>query len=208
MISLGFCNSITNNVVKEKIDYYIDFFIAKHSTSNVIIEKVLVLAIFQQESQMKPYCRRFELDKWNNKEYRSKVPRKYRDDTYAYTSMGIGQIMFMTARDRGYRRCPDDLLIEKYSIEYSIKHIKWLIKRYWDIKKVISSYNQGSPKCYYKYMNTKGEIVKDKFLKADKMKKKKYIENLGSTGIFLNQYTYVNPVLKYYKKFGGQIKIK
>ena len=121
MISLGFCNSITEKIIKYNVDRLIDVYCAKYSDRKIKIEKALVKAIIQQESRHKPYCVRFEPGLYASAHWRSKVPAKYRDLKRAYSSAGLMQVLYTTARQMGFRGHPDDLLVESNSIEYGVK---------------------------------------------------------------------------------------
>jgi soluble lytic murein transglycosylase-like protein len=180
MISLGFCNTKTNAIIQEKIDYWVNFYCKKFETRNIKIEPALIKAIIKQESQGKPYCMRLEKHKYYDTNYLNHIPLRHRKNKYSYCSMGIMQVMYGTARWQGFRKSPEDLMLLKYSIKFGVKYVRYLIKRFWSLENVISAYNQGSPR---KKDTTKyGEILE-------------------------NQFSYVNHVLRYYKKYGGKIKV-
>ncbi len=180
MLTLGICNSVTNNIIQANIKSYIFKYCTKYSKSNLTIEPALVKAIIKQECNFKPYSIRFEKHLQTNKKYLKHVPKKYRKDKLAFSSLGCGQVLYATARWLGFRKEPCDLLLMKHSIKYCVIYIRYLIKRFWYIEKVISSYNQGSARTF----------------KTGKYK-----------GYLKNQLQYVNPVLKYYKSFGGKLDI-
>lgn len=146
MISIGFCNSVTNDVIKDDIERYIQMYCILYSDSKIKIEPALIKAIIQQESRFKPYCVRFEPALFASKKWRLRLPVEYRDNKRAYCSAGLMQILFHTARNEGYTGTPDELITIENSLEFGIKHVKRLIKRYYEIEQVICAYNQGSLK--------------------------------------------------------------
>jgi len=183
MIMLGFCNSKTNDVIQEKIDYYIDLYIKKYS-DKIKIEKALVKAIYMQESRMSPYCIRYEKHLKTNTSYLAILSHKEVKDDLSFSSLGIGQILFGTAKWLGFKGSPEELILLKNSVKYSILYIRYLIKKYYNIEKVISAYNQGSPK----WIDKNKDGIKQAW---EKWRNWRYVKN----------------VLKYYQNFGGIIKI-
>jgi soluble lytic murein transglycosylase-like protein len=146
MVTLGFCNNITNRIIKTMIDSYIQIYCAKYSTQKIKIEPALVKAIIKQESRFIPYCVRYEKHLKTNEKYLDHIPKKHRTNKLAYSSLGIMQVLYGTARWMKFKGEPEDLLLLKNSLKYGIIYIRDLIRRYYTVEKVISSYNQGSPK--------------------------------------------------------------
>ena len=145
------------------------------------VEQALIKAIIQQESKDNHNAMRIEKHLKKAGWYTKWLSTKEKKNPYSYFSMGSMQVLFAVAKSYGYKGTPHGLLEPEYSIEYGTKHLQKLIKRFYNIESVISAYNQGSPRRY----------------KTGKQK-----------GQFRNQQLYVNPVKKYYKKFGGKIKLK
>ena len=141
MISLGFCNNITSTIINTKIDFYINKYSKKYQ-----LEPAFVKAFCRQESRLKPYCIRYEKHLHTNKSYCGLMTEKEKRDKLSYCSLGLMQILFGTAKERGFKGTPEDLLKIENSLEYGIRHLKWLIRRFWELKDVISAYNQGSPR--------------------------------------------------------------
>ncbi len=177
MISTGLCNKETNLIIIDKMEFTIEKYADKYK-----IEPALIKAFIKQESNFKQYSIRHEKHLKTNESYSNNIPKKYKNDKYAYSSVGCTQILYGTARWQGFRGTPEELFIFENCIKYSCKYIRYLIKRFWMIEKVIASYNMGSPRTYY-----------NKTLK---------------TNIFKNQFNYVNPVLKFYKQFGGKLDVR
>jgi hypothetical protein len=146
MISIGIANSATNKIVQYKLEYYINMYCTEYSTKKITIEPALIKAIVYQECQGKPYSIRYEKHLKTNQQYVYNIPLRYREDKLSYCSLGASQVLYGTARWLGFRKEPAELLLSKHNIKYCIKYIKYLIERYWQIDKVISSYNQGSPR--------------------------------------------------------------
>ncbi len=177
MISTGLCNKETNLIIIDKMEFTIEKYADKYK-----IEPALIKAFIKQESNFKQYSIRHEKHLKTNESYLSNIPKKYKNDKYAYCSIGCTQILYGTAKWLRFSGTPEDLFIFENCIMYSCKYLRYLIKRFWIIEAVISAYNQGSPRTYY-----------NKNLK---------------TKIFKNQFNYVNPVLKFYKEFGGKQDIR
>jgi soluble lytic murein transglycosylase-like protein len=144
------------------------------------VEKALIEAIIMQESKENPTAMRYEPHLTKAKWYLKLLTEEQKKDPFSYFSMGSMQVLFGIAKHHGFKGTPHELLNPKYSIAYGVIYLKDLIDRYYNIEDVISSYNQGSPKKY----------------KTGKQ-----------AGQYHNQIRYVNPVLKYYKQFGGSIKV-
>lgn len=146
MFSIGVCNATTNNIIQEKILYYINYYCKEYSTKKIKIDPDLIMAIVKKECSFQPYSIRYEKHLIKNKKYVYWIPKKHRKDKLSYSSLGAGQVLYGTARSMGFKGEPADLLLCKNSIKYCVKYIKDLIKRYYILEDVISSYNQGSPR--------------------------------------------------------------
>lgn len=86
----------------------------------------LVMAVISQESAFNPLAKRYEA--------------KY--DCYSY---GLMQILYVTAKDLGYKGQPDELLDINNNLNYGCKYLAKQYKRYnQNITDTISSYNAGS----------------------------------------------------------------
>ena len=88
----------------------------------------LVMAVISQESAFNPYAKRYE--------------SKY--DCYSY---GLMQILYVTAKDLGYKGEPEELLNVDVNLDYGCKYLAKQYKRYnQNLTDTISSYNAGSVK--------------------------------------------------------------
>lgn len=86
----------------------------------------LVMAVISQESAFNPFAKRYE--------------SKY--DCYSY---GLMQILYVTAKDLGYKGQPEELLDINNNLNYGCKYLAKQYKRYnQDLTDTISSYNAGS----------------------------------------------------------------
>lgn len=110
------------------------------------IDIILVRAIIDQESNGKPLAIRVENHLKKAKWYKRLIPEKYRNENFAYCSMGYMQVLYGIARSYGFKGSPHDLLTEDNSIRYGVRHLKELYKRYSNTEDVISAYNQGVPR--------------------------------------------------------------
>lgn len=159
MIILGIANKTGAQITQDLTDYYVEYFSQKYSTRKIKIEKALVRAIIAQECDNKPYSMRPEAHMMMNPSYLRHIPKRYMPDKMAYCSLGAMQVMYGTARWLGFRKEPEKLILQRYSIQYGIKYLQYLIKKYWSIEKVISSYNQGSPR-----KDTDGRFYNQKYV--------------------------------------------
>jgi len=136
------------------------------------VDSLLVTAIIKIESNFYPFAFRYEPQLKKTKWYLATLKNiEYND--YHFCSYGLMQVLFGIARNMGYEeKNPFGLFEPKINIFYGIKLLKNYIKAYPDIKDVISSYNQGSPKknnlgiyynqeyvnkVYYYYQQLKGK---------------------------------------------------
>jgi len=169
-----YLSNATDTLIREDIDVWIDKYAKKYK-----LEPALVHAICLQESQKKFAAIRVEPHLKTKGWYLQEIPKYYRKDPYAYCSMGVMQVLFGVARHNGYRGRPFDLIRPKNSIRFGCKILSNLIDKHYYLDKVVSSYNQGSPRM--KYVTVRG-------------KRKK---------VFRNQ-DYVDSVMEFYKKLGGK----
>lgn len=73
------------------------------------------------------------------------IPREEEEKKQA-TSWGLMQVMGGVARDLGFTDDISMLLVPDIGIFYGSKKLRQLFDRYGDEDKVVSAYNQGSPK--------------------------------------------------------------
>lgn len=140
MLCLGYANINTNKIIQNRIEYYINKYSKEYK-----IEKALIKAIIKQESNFKPFSIRYEPKLKKAEWYNSKLTETEKNNKLCYCSVGLMQILYLTAKTQNFKGDPEDLLkIE--NMEYSIKYLKYLINRYYYIDKVIVAYNAGSPK--------------------------------------------------------------
>lgn len=165
-----FVSAETNEILKSDIEECLESMSKKYK-----IETALVKAFAQVESEYKYAALRYEPHLRKATWYTNNLDAKTLNDRYAYCSMGVMQIMYATAKSLGFKGTPFSLMEPRNSIEYGCKHIALLIKRYYHLDKVISSYNQGSPR---RTRRADGEMV------------------------FRNQ-AYVDKVLDAYRSLGG-----
>ena len=148
------------------------------------LEPALIRAFMKKESKFNPLALRVEPHLKKAEWYNKLLTEEEKKDDYSYCSMGLLQIMYGTAKHCGYKGTPMGLMNIEKNIMYSCEYIQQLCKKYWNIEKVISSYNQGSPR----------------FDDKDKDKVKDPGEN------YYNQ-AYVDKVLEYYNEYGGKANL-
>ena len=120
--------------------------IVKYSTK-YRVEDALIRAIITAESAWDPWAVRYEKKLKGKAWYKRAIPKKYSKNNFAFSSIGLMQVLYGIAHhDLGYRGDPVGLMDPDKSIMYGTKHLKGLLKRYPDTKDAISAYNQGSPK--------------------------------------------------------------
>lgn len=131
------------------LNYNLNNIIVKE-TRRLVEDPDLVIAISGVESNWNTMAMRYE-PKWKYF-YRPEVYAKklyITQDTEKQLQMfsyGICQIMGSVARELGFDGPLPQLLVPEFGIEFSVKKIIALRKKYPDLGDIISSYNQGSPR--------------------------------------------------------------
>lgn len=97
------------------------------------------------ESYMVFNTNRYEPQLKTNKQYVMSIPKEYRSNNLAYTSLGLMQVLPGTAYWLGYEGPPEGLYDPETNIYYGTKFLLILIRKYRYQKKVISAYNGGHP---------------------------------------------------------------
>lgn len=157
MFSIGFCNSVTNEIIKEKIESTIRYFSTKNK-----VDVELIKAIIHQESSGLPYAVKYEKHLPHADWYLATLTDEEKKEGLSFCSLGCMQVLFGIAKaECGYTGTADDLISITNSINYGSKFLRVLIKRHWILEDVISAYNQGSPKkdkngryCNQAYVNS------------------------------------------------------
>jgi len=156
--------------VDERLNYY---------AKEYGLEIALVHAIAQVESKKKPQALRFEPALKRKQWYKKMIPAAHRTNDLAFYSMGVMQVLYGVAVSQGFKGKPGELMDIDNSINHGCLKVKSLINKYYYLDKVISSYNQGSPR-----------------KKVDPQTGKK---------VFCNQ-SYVDKVMRAYRRLGGRVK--
>lgn len=113
------------------------------------VEDALILAIIWQESKGETWAFRFE----------PKFSYRYTPSVFAknlgisldteimaqMTSWGLMQVMGCVARECGFDSHLPKLLIPEIGLEYGVKKLSKLLKKYSTVQDVIAAYNGGSP---------------------------------------------------------------
>lgn len=110
----------------------------------------LITAICQVESAFRPFAARYEVNyKWTVaiSAHSLRLGITYNtEEILQKTSYGLMQVMGGLARDLGFSRHLGELYIPEINLHYGCKYLRKLTDKYGDEDKVISSYNQGSPR--------------------------------------------------------------
>jgi len=110
----------------------------------------IVHAIIKVESQYTVKCSRYEPHLFSDTNltwYRDKIPNMYKSNRLAYSSIGIMQVLYGTARGMGLRGNPKKLFKLDESLKYGIRYLGWLTKKYRGRKEYIAAaYNAGKVK--------------------------------------------------------------
>jgi soluble lytic murein transglycosylase-like protein len=122
-----------------KYNSNIDFYAKKHGVDSLIVH-----AIIQVESQYTVRCSRYEKELVTQKWYSDWIENKYSNNMLAYSSVGIMQILYGTALWLGYRGTPKGLYNLNDNLNYGVKYIAYLFKKYnGNVRHVAASYNAG-----------------------------------------------------------------
>jgi len=166
-----YISSATKENMKGKVEERLDYW-----ANELNLERALVHAVSWVESKKNPLAMRFEPALKTKNWYKAMVPKEHRTNDFSYYSMGLMQCLYGVAVSQGFKGKPTELLDIDNGIEHGCRKIKALISKYYYLDKVISAYNQGSPRTT---VNEAGQKV------------------------FRNQ-SYVDKVLKKYKSLGGR----
>lgn len=199
MISIGICNTATNEIIKKKIEKAIIENCKHFSYGNISIEPALVKAIIKEESGFKPYSLRVEPHLKRSKWYLDLLTEQEQKNDTNFMSAGLMQELYGIAKADGYVGSVEDLMNINTSLAWGIKRLRKIIKWEWALQRVISAWNQGL--VTKKKNGSKVYVYKQKFVDANKNGIKDWWEDWKNEA-------YVKRVYKYYRKFGGKIKIR
>lgn len=115
----------------------VDFYAKKHG-----LRPALIQAVVTQESG------------WN--------PRAYRAEPHLKdASRGLGQILFNTARQYGFRGKAEDLFNPSINLDWTALILARLWKKYRNLNDVFAAYNAGSPR-----KNKSGAYINQKYVNS------------------------------------------
>ena len=125
-----------------------------HTAAQFGLDPLLVAAIVQQESGGNPWMTRYEsttdhyvVNLGMYRDYASKLGISQQTEYEAEKhSWGLMQVMGFVARELGYDGLLTRILIPSIGINLGCLKLQQLFQKYGDVEKVISSYNQGSPR--------------------------------------------------------------
>ena len=147
---------------------------------NTGITSNLIKGIMYCESYMVFNTNRYEPQLKTNKRYVKSIPKEYRSNNLAYTSMGLMQILPGTAYHLGYRGRLEGLYDPEVNIYYGTKYILAQIRRFRYQKKVVSAYNAGRP-----IMNTNGTFRNQDYVNNVVRKYKEYKRKAEMGPVFI-----------------------
>lgn len=119
-------------------------------TKRLVEDPDLIIAISGVESNWNTMAMRYEKN-WSylyRPEYYAKklFITKDTESQLQMFSYGLCQVMGSVARELGFDGHLPQLLIPEFGVEFAVKKIIALRKKYSDLGDIISSYNQGSPR--------------------------------------------------------------
>ena len=116
----------------------------KENSKKYQIDEALIKAIIKVESERFPFAFRYEPHLKNAKWYRKLLTKQEQTNWWCYCSYGVMQILYGIAKSEGFKGKPEELQKPGNSIEYGVRYLKTLIKRYYYLEDVVSAYNQGT----------------------------------------------------------------
>ena len=121
----------------------------EHAAKEHGLAPALVYAICIKESSLDPWAMRYESGwRWWLKPayWARKVRVTSKTERVAQQcSWGLMQIMGTVARERGFAGDLPNLCDVKVGLDYGCRHVRYLFRRYDDVKQVLSAYNTGRP---------------------------------------------------------------
>ncbi len=140
-----------NNMVLKTIEVY---------SKEYNIEEALIRAIIKQESDGYIFAYRIDYNILCDKSWYNKILNPYEKLTKEhYASYGLMQVLYGVAKNQGFEGNAFDLFHPQNNIMYGCILLKELMKKYSNIKDVISAYNQGSAK-----KNEKGKYLNQDYV--------------------------------------------
>jgi len=110
------------------------------------VEPALAMAIARVESWLQDSPKsRYEPHLRDNLQYNTWLTKEEQHDIKSYCSLGTMQVLVGTAKWLGYKGTPGNLRKPINNCKYGVKYIRYLIRKYYQIDKVILSYNAGNP---------------------------------------------------------------
>ena len=109
------------------------------------IRPELIKAIYKKESDLKTNVMRFEKKLKNKKWYNNLLTEKEKKNNDNFSSVGISQILFGTAKSFGFKGTVYELKELDNNTKYSVMYLRFLIDLYYKLDDVLSSYNGGHP---------------------------------------------------------------
>lgn len=165
MFKVIFLSADTNTMLTEMIEKSITTYCEKYK-----VEVALVKAIIEQESKFNPFAMRVENKLTNQDWYNKLLTEREKKNKYSYCSLGIMQVLYGIAKSEGYKGNQYALLGNVSSgIEFGVKHLASITKKYYYIESVISAYNCGVPK------KEKGKFINQDYVDKVLINYKKFV---------------------------------
>lgn len=110
----------------------------------------LIKAIIYAESRFVLKARRYEyklrdLSLKNSRSYAVWIPKEYKKDKLAYSSIGYMQVLYGTGLNMGYVGSPEGLFNRETNIDIGTRYLKFKMLKYRYQGRYISAYNGGRP---------------------------------------------------------------
>jgi len=139
------------------------------------VEPQLIKAVIWGESRFVTNAVRYEkhlryCEGRSCKFYRSWIPRKYKTNKDAFSSMGLMQPLYGTALNHRYRGSPKGLFNVYTNIDIGTRYLKQKLRKYKTKERAISAYNHGTP-----WYDKKGRFKNGNYV-SNVMKKYKLYE--------------------------------
>jgi soluble lytic murein transglycosylase-like protein len=101
-------------------------------------------SIIKKESDFQVNVKRYEKHLKNAEWYTRHIPTNQLTNSLAFSSIGVCQVLYGSARGLGYTGTPSGLYDIDTNMYYSAKYLKKLVKKYdSNFMRVISAYNAG-----------------------------------------------------------------
>jgi len=137
---------------------------------------LIIAGMIQRESAWEPKAERYEGSFFTQIEDKEDWQRRIEENgwqiCHVCSSLGLMQIWFVVAWERGFHGSPTDLLVPETNLVYGTMQLKWLLDRLGvtGLNDAVAAYNAGSPKLDATGAYVNQEYVDYVFSVADQLK--------------------------------------